>query len=352
MNTLGNYIRLTSYGESHGEAVGAVLDGLKPGIKVDEDFIRLQMQRRKPGQSKLSTSRREDDEVRINSGVFEGVTTGAPIHLHILNKDQRPQDYNDLERVYRPSHADFTYAQKYGQRDHRGGGRSSARVTAGWVAGGALVQAYLESEHQIKIGAFVKQIGKIRTEQTGFFDRAIVDQSVVRCPDAQKAAEMEAQIMRVKSEGDSLGGVVECIVQGVPVGLGEPVFAKINAQLAQAMFSINAVKGVEFGGGFEMTSMLGSEANDLFVNDQDKIITETNFSGGIQGGITNGMDIVFRVAFKPTATIAKSQKTVNDSGESVDLAASGRHDPCVVPRAIPIVETMTALVLADLIERM
>ena len=348
MNTLGTHIRLTSYGESHGEVIGAVLDGFPAGFEIDMSFVQAQLNRRKPGQSSISTQRKEHDEVKINSGIFEGKTTGAPLNFVIENTDAKPKDYSALKDVYRPSHADYTYEAKYGIRDYRGGGRSSARVTAGWVAAGALVQDFLEKQESIKISAYVKKIGNVETNTSSqYFTRNEVDKSIVRCPDGKVAERMIEAIELAKREKDSLGGVIECVITGVKAGLGSPLFAKINAALAHAMFSINAVKGFEIGGGFEMAEKRGSEVNDEFVFEDGKASTTSNFSGGIQGGISNGMDIVFRVAFKPTATIGKHQKTINTDGAVVDLEAAGRHDPCVVPRAVPIVETLAALVLAD-----
>lgn len=348
LNTLGKNIRLTSYGESHGEVVGAVLDGFPAGFEIDKDYIQLQLNRRKPGQSKISTPRTEADELIINSGIFEGKTTGAPIHFQLKNNNAKPKDYSHLKDVYRPSHADYTYDARYGTRDYRGGGRSSARVTAGWVAGGALVQDLLATQEEIKIAAYVKQIGTIRLEKEAqFYNQEEVDASIVRCPDADTAAAMVAAIEQAQKGKDSLGGIIECVISGVPAGLGNPVFDKINAALGHAMLSINAVKGFELGGGFEMSSKRGSEVNDAFETVSGVPTTKTNNSGGIQGGISNGMDIIFRVAFKPTATIGTLQKTINTSGKEVELEATGRHDPCVVPRAVPIVETLAALVIGD-----
>ena len=348
MNTLGKNIRLTSYGESHGEVIGAVLDGFPPGFTLDKSFIQYQLDRRKPGQSSISTPRTENDEVIINSGVFEGKTTGAPIHFQIKNTNQNPKDYSHLKEVYRPSHADYTYEARYGLRDYRGGGRSSARVTSGWVAAGALVQDLLVKEKGICVGAYVKQISTIKlTTEPQYYSLDIVESNMVRCPDAKIAKEMIDAIQQAKADKDSLGGVIECVIKGVPAGLGNPVFDKLSSALAHAMMSINAVKGFEIGGGFEMSSMRGSEVNDAFYSENGKPITDTNNSGGIQGGISNGMNIVFRVAFKPTATIGMEQKTITKSGEEISLEATGRHDPCVVPRAVPIVETLAALVIGD-----
>ena len=348
MNTLGKNIRLTSYGESHGEVVGAILDGFPAGFSLNVDYIQGQLDRRKPGQSRVSTPREEADKVIINSGVFNGKTTGAPIHFQLKNNNAKPKDYAHLKEVYRPSHADYTYDARYGagNRDYRGGGRSSARVTAGWVAGGALVQDYLAKENQIKISAYVKQIGGVKLETPAIlYTIEEVDATIVRCPDEGVAATMIVAIEQAQKDKDSLGGIIECVVSGVPAGLGNPVFDKLNAALGHAMLSINAVKGFELGGGFEMSSKRGREVNDSLEMKDGKPYTKTNNSGGIQGGISNGMDIVFRVAFKPTATIGTLQSTLNTSGDEVELEATGRHDPCVVPRAVPIVETLAALVV-------
>lgn len=350
MNTLGKKIRLTSYGESHGEVVGAILDGFPAGFSLDEDYIQGQLNRRKPGQSRVSTPREEADKVIINSGVFNGKTTGAPIHFQLKNNNAKPKDYAHLKEVYRPSHADYTYDARYGagNRDYRGGGRSSARITAGWVAGGALVQDYLAKENQIKISAYVKQIGGVKQETPArLYTIEEVDATIIRCPDEGVAAAMIVAIEQAQKDKDSLGGIIECVVSGVPAGLGNPVFDKLNAALGHAMLSINAVKGFELGGGFEMSSKRGREVNDSFEMKDGQPYTKTNNSGGIQGGISNGMDIVFRVAFKPTATIGTLQSTINTSGDEVELEATGRHDPCVVPRAVPIVETLAALVVGD-----
>jgi len=350
VNTLGKNIRLTSYGESHGEVVGAILDGFPAGFSLNVDYIQGQLDRRKPGQSRVSSPREEADKVIINSGVFNGKTTGAPIHFQLKNNNAKPKDYAHLKEVYRPSHADYTYDARYsaGNRDYRGGGRSSARVTAGWVAGGALVQDYLAKENQIKISAYVKQIGGVKLETPAIlYTIEEVDATIVRCPDEGVAANMIVAIEQAQKDKDSLGGIIECVVSGVPAGLGNPVFDKLNAALGHAMLSINAVKGFELGGGFEMSSKRGREVNDSFEMKDGKPYTKTNNSGGIQGGISNGMDIVFRVAFKPTATIGTLQSTINTSGDEVELEATGRHDPCVVPRAVPIVETLAALVLGD-----
>lgn len=346
-NSLGVLFRITTFGESHGEAVGAVIDGCPPQLEVDIDFINAEMARRRPGQSALTTQRNESDEVQLLSGVFNGKTTGAPIAIVIPNKDQRSGDYEAMKDVFRPSHADYTYEAKYGIRDYRGGGRSSARATAAVVAAGAFAKLLLK-QHNIAIQAFVNQVGTVETPLAYTeLDLSLTETNPVRCPHPETAAKMIALIEEAKAEGDSLGGCITCVVKGVPAGLGEPVFDKLQADLAKAMLTINATKGFEYGSGFDGTKLKGSEHNDSFVADNGKVATTTNHSGGIQGGISNGMDIYCKVAFKPTATIAKSQKTVDNAGQEVDLAAKGRHDPCVLPRAVPIVEAMAALVLAD-----
>lgn len=350
MNSFGKNIILTSYGESHGKAVGAILDGFPAGFEIDMSYIQSQLDRRKPGQSALTTSRKESDLLDLQSGVFEGKTTGAPIHFQLLNTDAKPKDYDNLKDIYRPSHADFTYEAKYGIRDYRGGGRSSARITAGWVAAGALVQDYLQKKQGIIISSYVSQIGSVLMEDISQkYTQAQVDSSPVRCPIEKTSEQMIQAVNQAKNSKDSLGGVITCVISGVKPGVGNPVFGKLNAHLAHAIMSINATKGFEIGGGFDMASKLGSEVNDSFVKEGDAIKTKSNFSGGIQGGISNGMDIVFRVAFKPTSTIGVEQSTLNTSQDEVILEASGRHDPCIVPRAVPIVETMAALVLGDLI---
>ena len=350
MNSFGKHIILTSYGESHGKAVGVILDGFPAGFEIDMSYIQSQLDRRKPGQSALTTSRKESDLVDVQSGVFEGKTTGAPIHFQLLNTDAKPKDYDKLKDIYRPSHADYTYEAKYGIRDYRGGGRSSARITAGWVAAGALVQDYLQKKQGVIISSYVSQIGSVLMEDISQkYTQAQVDSSPVRCPIEKTSEQMIQAVNQAKNSKDSLGGVITCVISGVKPGVGNPVFGKLNAHLAHAIMSINATKGFEIGGGFDMASKLGSEVNDSFVKEGDAIKTKSNFSGGIQGGISNGMDIVFRVAFKPTSTIGVEQSTLNTSQDEVILEASGRHDPCIVPRAVPIVETMAAIVLGDLI---
>lgn len=350
MNSFGRHIILTSYGESHGKAVGAVLDGFPAGFEIDTSFIQQQLDRRKPGQSNLTSPRKESDQVDIQSGIFDGKTTGAPIHFQLLNMDAKPQDYDQLKEVFRPSHADYTYHAKYGIRDHRGGGRSSARVTAGWVAGGALVQDYLHKNHNISISSYVSQIGNVLMDSTDKkFTLSQIDASLVRCPNNEVSDLMIQAVEQAKLSKDSLGGVITCVISGIKPGVGNPVFGKLNALLAHAIMSINATKGFEIGGGFNMASKKGSEVNDNFINEGGIIRTQSNFSGGTQGGISNGMDIVFRVAFKPTATIGIEQNTLNTSQDEIVIEAAGRHDPCVVPRAVPIVESMAALVIGDLI---
>ncbi len=347
MNSFGRLLRLTTFGESHGVAIGGVVDGYPSGVVIDESFIRSEMQRRRPGQSAITTSRNEQDEVRILSGVFEGRSTGAPIAFMIINGNSRSSDYDNLREAFRPSHADYVYQGKYGVRDHRGGGRSSARETAVRVCAGALAKLALK-ELGITVQAFTSQVGEIELKDDyTCYDLSSAEQNAVRCPDAGKAAEMEQLIMEVKRLGDTVGGVVTCVAQGVPLGLGEPLYGKLTSSLASAMMSINAVKGFEYGNGFAAASSRGSQQNDIFYNDNGKIATRSNNSGGIQGGISNGNDIYFRVAFKPVATLLMEQPTVTKEGEETTLLARGRHDPCVVPRAVPVVEAMTALVLLD-----
>ena len=347
-NTIGEIFKLTSFGESHGPAIGGVIDGCPAGLMIDIDAITLEMNRRKPGQSSVTSSRNEADTFEILSGVFEGKSTGAPIGFLIRNLDYKPSDYDNMKDVFRPSHADFTYLHKYGLRDYRGGGRSSARETAARVFGGSIAKQLL-TQSGVKINAFVSQVGQIKIEKNIFeLDLSITEKSQVRCPDKEISDKMIRYIEELKSEGDSAGGIVQCIISNPPESLGEPVFDKLHADLAKAMLSINASHGFDYGSGFAGVTMKGSEHNDLFQKNKDgKIFTTTNFSGGIQGGISNGMDIYFRVAFKPVSTIMKNQKTLNEKGEEADLKAKGRHDPCVVPRAVPIVEAMAALVLAD-----
>ncbi|MDX1603003.1 MAG: chorismate synthase [Salinimicrobium sediminis] len=341
-NSFGNLFRLTTFGESHGEAIGGIIDGCPAGLEVDLEQIQAEMDRRKPGQSAIVTQRKESDTVKFLSGIFEGRTTGTPIGFVIENADQKSKDYSHIKDVYRPSHADYTYDQKYGNRDYRGGGRSSARETACRVAAGAIAKQLLQD---IKITAYTSSVGEIKLQkQFQELDLLEIEKNPVRCPDPETASKMEAFIKEIRSQGDTVGGVVECVISNVPVGLGEPVFDKLHAKLGAAMLSINAVKGFEYGSGFAGAIMKGSQHNDLFNPDGS---TKTNHSGGIQGGISNGMNIVFRVAFKPVATLIQKQQTINKAGEEVEMQGKGRHDPCVVPRAIPIVEAMAALVLAD-----
>lgn len=341
-NTFGTLFKLTTFGESHGVAIGGVLDGCPSGIEIDLAAIQNEMDRRKPGQSAIVTQRKEPDEVEFYSGIFEGKTTGTPIGFAIHNTNQKSHDYSHIKDSYRPSHADYVYDQKYGFRDYRGGGRSSARETASRVVAGAIAKQFLS---QLKINAFVSQVGKLKMDiPYQQLDLALTESNPVRCPHPETAAKMEEYIKEVRKEGDTVGGIVTCVVQNVPIGLGEPVFDKLHAELGKAMLSINAVKGFEYGSGFEGVQMKGSEHNDQFNQDGS---TKTNYSGGIQGGISNGMDIYFNVAFKPVATVIQPYETIDKEGNKVMTKGKGRHDPCVVPRAVPIVEAMTALVLAD-----
>lgn len=347
MNTFGRLFRLTTFGESHGEAIGGVIDGMPAGIAIDVDFIQQELNRRRPGQSQLTTSRQEADQIELLSGVFEGKSTGCPIGFIVRNTNQHSQDYENMRCLFRPSHADYTYQQKYGVRDHRGGGRSSARITISRVVGGALAKLVLR-QLGISIQAYTSQVGNIALEHDyQHYDLSQTEQNAVRCPDPEKAREMEDLILQVKGEGDTIGGVISCVIKGCPAGLGEPEFGKLHAVLGQAMLSINAVKGFEYGAGFEGVTARGSEQNDLFSNENGQITTRTNHSGGIQGGISNGQDIYFRVAFKPVATILQEQATVDLEGNATTLKAKGRHDPCVLPRAVPVVEAMAAMVILD-----
>ncbi|MBI5390786.1 chorismate synthase [Candidatus Woesearchaeota archaeon] len=347
-NTFGTLFRITNWGESHGKAIGVVIDGCPPQVEINEADIQAELDRRKPGQSKLTTTRQEDDHVEILSGVFEGKTTGTPIALMIHNTDTRKEDYAAFKDALRPSHADLTYLQKYGIRDPFGGGRSSARLTAGHVAAGAIAKKILKEAYGAEIIAYVKQVKHIIAEiNLKQITQQQVEQSIVRCPEKKSAAAMIALIEKTKQQGDSVGGVIECIVRNIPAGLGEPLFDKIEADLAKAMLAINATKGFEIGSGFGGCMLFGSEHNDLLINRGKKITTATNQAGGVLGGITNGMPLVFRVAFKPTATIQKAQKTITSTGKEAVIEGKGRHDPCVLPRAVPIVEAMAALVLCD-----
>jgi chorismate synthase len=346
-SSFGKIFKLTTFGESHGPAIGGVIDGCPARLFLDVEKIRVEMEKRRPGQSPITTSRKESDTFEILSGVYDGFTTGTPIGFLIRNEDYVPSDYDSLKNVFRPSHADFTYQQKYGIRDHKGGGRSSARETVSRVFAGAIAKLLLE-KYEIKIHAYVSQIGNIKlNKNVSEVDFSLTEKSMVRCPDEKISGEMIRYIEKLKSEGDSTGGIITCVIKNPIAGLGEPVFDKLHADLGKAVLSINAAHGFDFGSGFDGVSMNGSSHNDAFEISNGKISTSTNNSGGIQGGLSNGMDIYFRVAFKPVSTIQKEQKTINDKGEMVTIAPTGRHDPCVVPRAVPIVEAMAALVLAD-----
>lgn len=348
-NTFGKLFKISTFGESHGLGLGVVIDGCPAGLTIDEDFIRSEMQRRKPGQSKITTQRKEEDEFQILSGVFEGKSTGTPIGLVIMNTDQKSKDYSHISDKFRPSHADYTYFEKFGTRDYRGGGRSSARETAARVAAGSIAKMLL-SHYGISVQAYVSQVGDLKLEKAyQELDLNKTEDNIVRCPDQKTAERMIDYIDEVRKSRDTVGGIVSCVAKGVPPGIGEPVFDRLHAELGKAMLSINAVKGFEYGSGFEGVKMRGSEHNDAFYQDGDRVRTRTNHSGGIQGGISNGEDIYFNVAFKPVATIMQDQESVNESGETVTVSGKGRHDPCVVPRAVPIVEAMCALVLADYI---
>lgn len=343
-SSFGILVRLTTFGESHGKAIGGILEGIPSGFSLDLDDIQNDLNRRRPGQSAIVTQRKESDQLQILSGVFEGKTLGTPIGFLIENEDQKSKDYEEMQQAFRPSHADFTYQQKYGIRDHRGGGRSSARETVSRVVAGSIAKQILQSKG-IRIDAFVDQVGNLKWEDEWKTElKEISESNSVRVPSSDLAAQMEELIKGIRKEGDTIGGAVRCVISGVPVGLGEPVFDKLHAELGKAMLSINAVKGFEIGSGFASISMKGSEHNDLFTTDGR---TKTNYSGGIQGGISNGMPIDFRVAFKPVATIMQTQETINESFEATEIKGKGRHDPCVVPRAVPIVEAMAALVILD-----
>jgi len=347
MNSYGHIFRITTFGESHGKAVGVIVDGCPAGLEIDEGLIQKELDRRKPGQSRITTQRKEADQVEILSGVFEGKTQGTPIMLLVKNADARSKDYSHIKDTFRPSHADYTYQTKYGSRDYRGGGRSSARETVARVAGGAIAKKFLE-KIGIKITAYVSQVGKLRLEKAvEELDFSEIEKNAVRCPDSETAQKMFDLIDQTRLNQDTIGGIVSCIATDVPVGLGEPAFDKLHAELGKAMLSINAVKGFEYGSGFEGIEMYGSEHNDEFYIENGKVRTHTNYSGGIQGGISNGEPIYFRIAFKPVATLMKDQNSVDKEGKTVTVIGKGRHDPCVVPRAVPIVEAMTALVLTD-----
>jgi chorismate synthase len=346
-NNFGQIFKISTYGESHGPAIGVVIDGCPAGLPIDENYIQNELDRRKPGQSKIVTQRKEEDTFEILSGIFEGVTQGTPISILIRNTDQRSKDYSHIKEVYRPSHADYTYDAKYGTRDYRGGGRSSARETAARVAAGAIAKLFL-AQNGIQVFAYVSKVGKLTLDKSYLeLDLSAIDDNIVRCPDAAMAAQMIEFIQQIKKEGNTVGGCITGVIKGMPAGLGEPAFDKLHADLGKAMLSINAAKGFEYGSGFEGTELTGFQHNDVFENQNDMIVTRTNHSGGIQGGISNGMDIYFRVAFKPIATIMRDQDTVNKQGEDAIVEGKGRHDPCVLPRAVPIVEAMSALVIAD-----
>ena len=347
MNIFGNKFRLASFGESHGPAIGGVIDGCPAGIILDMDFIQKELDRRKPGQSSLTTPRKEADKVEFLSGIYEGQTTGTPIGFIVRNENHHSEDYDDIKNIFRPSHADYTYQTKYGIRDPRGGGRSSARETISRCVAGAIAKLALQQKG-IQIQAYTSQIGNISLEKSyKEYDLKNIETNAVRCPDLQKASEMEALIKKIKSEGDSVGGVISCVIKGVPAGIGEPVSGKLHAALGAAMLSINAVKGFDYGDGFDAPLYKGSEHNDEFCLDNGGISTRTNYSGGIQGGISNGQDIYFRVAFKATPTILREQNTVDKNGNDTILKAKGRHDACVLPRAVPIVEAMAAMTILD-----
>lgn len=346
-NSFGQIFKVSTFGESHGKAVGVVVDGCPAGLEIDAAFIQQEMARRRPGQSNIVTQRQEEDAIEILSGIFEGKATGSPIAMMVYNEDARSKDYSHIADKYRPSHADFTYQIKYGLRDYRGGGRSSARETLARVAAGALAKMFLK-QNGISIHAYVSQVGHLATQKPyQLLDMQLIEATAVRCPDLEMAEQMIELIKAVRKDGDTIGGIIQGVVQGCPVGLGEPAFDKLHADLAKAVMSINACKGFEFGSGFAGVAMRGSQHNDIFYTEDGEVKTKTNHSGGIQGGISNGMDIHFRVAFKPVATIVPAQASVNEAGEEVEITGKGRHDPCVLPRAVPIVEAMTALVLAD-----
>ncbi len=350
-NTYGTLFRITTYGESHGNGIGVVIDGCPAGLNIDESFIASELKRRRPGQSSITTQRQESEQFTIQSGVFEGKSTGTPISIFIPNEDQKSKDYSHLKDNYRPSHADFTYDAKYGIRDHRGGGRSSARETAARVAAGAIAKLFL-AQYNIQIIAYVDQIGSLQmTSDDIEISSSTIESNIVRCPDKNIAKKMISLVSDIKKQGNTIGGSIKCQITGIPAGLGEPVFDKLHAELAKAMMSINAARGFEYGSGFNAIKMKGSQHNDPFVIKDNKVLTTTNYSGGIQGGISNGMPIDFRIAFKPVATILQKQESINNKGEKIILKGKGRHDPCVVPRAVPIVEAMSAIVIADFILR-
>jgi chorismate synthase len=345
-NIYGTLFRISTFGESHGPAIGVVIDGCPAGLEIDEAFIQSELDRRKPGQSKITTQRKEDDTFKILSGVFEGKSTGTPLTIVIENQDQRSKDYGHIADTFRPSHADYTYEVKYGNRDYRGGGRSSARETAARVAAGAIAKLLLKKS-EVEVSAFVSQVGELKAPHYTQLDLSKTEDNIIRCPDPITAQKMIALIDQVRLERDTIGGIVTCVIKNAPVGLGEPVFDKLHAELGKAMLSINAVKGFEYGSGFEGIKLRGSQHNDEFYNDGGRVRTRTNHSGGVQGGISNGEDIYFNVAFKPVATIMQDQASVDKQGNETTVSGKGRHDPCVVPRAVPIVEAMAALVLVD-----
>ena len=347
-NSFGKVFKISTFGESHGKAIGVIIDGCPAGININEEIIQKDLERRKPGQSKITTQRKEDDKVQVLSGLFNGKSTGAPISLLINNKDQKSSDYNHISTSFRPSHADYTYHKKYGTRDYRGGGRSSARETANWVAAGSIAKQIL-SKTKIKISAYVSQVGSLKLKKNyKLLDLNKIENNIVRCPDIEYSKKFIEIIDDARKNLDTIGGVITCVIEGCPVGIGEPIFGKLHAELGKAMLSINAVKGFEYGSGFKGVEMFGSEHNDEFEVKKNKIFTKSNYSGGIQGGISNGQDIYFNVAFKPVSTIMKDQKSINDKNKKITIKGKGRHDPCVVPRAVPIVESMAANVLVDL----
>ena len=347
-NTFGKIFKISTFGESHGIAIGVIIDGCPAGIDINKDIIQKDLDRRKPGQSKITTQRKEDDKLQILSGVFDGKSTGAPISILINNKDQRSSDYNHISTSFRPSHADYTYHKKYGTRDFRGGGRSSARETANWVSAGSIAKQIL-SQTGIKISAYVSQVGSLKLKKNyKLLDLTNSEKNIVRCPDNEYSKKFIDIIDNARKNNDTIGGVITCVIEGCPVGIGEPIFGKLHAELGRAMLSINAVKGFEYGSGFKGVEMFGSEHNDEFEVKENKVSTKSNNSGGIQGGISNGQDIYFNVAFKPVSTIMKDQKSISSENEKVIIKGKGRHDPCVVPRAVPIVEAMAANVLVDL----
>ncbi len=349
-NSYGTLFRISTFGESHGPAIGVIIDGCPAGLEIDESYIQAELDRRKPGQSKITTQRKEDDIFKILSGVFEGKSTGTPIAIVIENQDQRSKDYSHIAEVFRPSHADYTYEVKYGNRDYRGGGRSSARETAARVAAGAIAKLFLK-KIGVEVNGYVSQVGELKAPHYTQLDLSKTEDNIIRCPDPATAEKMIALIDQIRLERDTIGGIVTCVIKNTPVGLGEPVFDKLHAELGKAMLSINAVKGFEYGSGFEGTKLRGSQHNDEFYNEGGRIRTKTNHSGGIQGGISNGEDIYFNVAFKPVATIMQDQASVDKEGNETTVSGKGRHDPCVVPRAVPIVEAMAALVLVDFVLR-